>query len=252
MRTPLIAANWKMNTTLADAHVLANGVKQRIEHLENIEVLLCPPTIWLTEMAHIVPLHHLKHLKLGAQNIYYPDSGAFTGETSPVMVKELAEYVLVGHSERTHVFKESLDLTALKLSSAIKHGLKPILCIGEDERNEESKRQLVHKLNHLIKELSPEELDTLTVAYEPVWAISGGNAAHQAADPEYADVILTALRSVLPDSVRLLYGGSANNENCRGFLELDHCDGLLIGGASLKLPVFVEMCHIAEDLAKTS
>ena len=250
MRTKMIAGNWKMNTTLADALVLAGGVRNAIEHIERIEVVLCPPTIWLTEIAHeIIPPNHLPHLKLGGQNLYFEPHGAFTGETAPGMIAEVAEYVIIGHSERTHIFGETPELITKKIIAALEVGLKPIVCIGEDERTDRSKTDLTHQLHAILKDFSESDVEKLVVAYEPVWAISGGNAAHQAADPEYANEVMGSLRTILPAKTRILYGGSANDENCRGFLMTDHCDGLLVGGASLKLKNFNIMCQVADDTA---
>ena len=244
MRTKLIAANWKMNTTLAEAHILADGVRNGLEDMETIDVALFPPTIWLAELAQRIAPGSIAHLKLGAQNMYFEEKGAFTGETSPGMVKEVAEYVLVGHSERVHVFHETPDLLTAKVQAAFAHGLIPILCIGEEKQEEGSKRQLVHALNHMVKVLSEEQLERLVVAYEPVWAIGSGTPA----TPEYAQEIIMALRTALTPKTRILYGGSATDENAKGFLEQEDIDGLLIGGASLKLKVFLTMCQIAADL----
>ncbi|HSI20473.1 MAG TPA: triose-phosphate isomerase [Verrucomicrobiae bacterium] len=246
-RVPVIAGNWKMNTTLADAHVLASGVRDGAEHIERIEIVMCPPTIWLTEMAQIVPKGKLPHLSLGAQNMYFEESGAFTGETSPLMVKEVAEYVIIGHSERVHTFHERPTLLADKLEAALNNGLIPILCVGEDEQSATSKNEVAAQLEKIIADLSDEQKAQIIVAYEPVWAIGTGKAA----TPEYAQEVMAALRAKLPDSVRILYGGSANDENARGFLELKDCDGLLPGSASLKLKAFVTMCQIADDMAHT-
>lgn len=251
MRTKLIAGNWKMNTTLADALVLATGVRTEAEHMERIEIVLCPPTIWLAAIAHdVIPPHHLPHLKLGAQNMYFEESGAYTGEVSPLMVKEVAEYVILGHSDRTHKFHEDAELIAEKVLAALTHNLKPILCIGEDEKSPDSKRQLVHKLNHILKGFNQEQIEKITVAYEPVWAISGGDAHHQAATPEYAEEVISGLRATLPEKTRILYGGSSNDENARSFFEGTECDGFLVGGASLKLKSFLTMCQIADDIAQ--
>ena len=250
MRRKMIAGNWKMNTTLADAHVLARGVLNGVEHMERIEVVICPPTIWLAQLAHdVVPLHSMPHLKLGAQNMYFAEEGAFTGEISPLMVKEVAEYVIIGHSDRTHKFHEDTELIAEKVVSALAHHLTPILCLGEDQKSENSKRQLVHKLNHLVNGLSQEQLEKIVVAYEPVWAISGGDAHHEPATPEYAQEVISGLRHVLPEKTRILYGGSSNDENALGFFEGSDCDGFLVGGASLKLKSFLTMCQVADDLA---
>lgn len=247
MRTKIIAGNWKMNTTLAEAHTLARGVVHGAEHIERVTTVLCPPTIWLTELRHEVA-HSLPHLKLGAQNMYFEEMGAFTGETSPVMLKGIVEYVILGHSERTHLFHEKHDLIAEKVEAAFAHGLVPILCVGEDVANEHSAQQIVHSLNHMIKGLSHEQLEQLVVAYEPVWAIGTGKAA----TPEYAERIMSGLRGILTPKTRILYGGSVNEENARGFLELADCDGLLIGGTSLKLKPFLTICQLADDLAGTA
>ncbi|MEI6478194.1 MAG: triose-phosphate isomerase [bacterium] len=246
MRTPLIAGNWKMNTTLADAHTLANGVRTQAEHIEHIDIVLCPPAVWLSELAHggIAP-KQLPRLKLGAQNMHYKEEGAFTGETSPVMVKELAEYVILGHSERTHLFHENPELINLKLVAAFRNGLIPILCIGEDERTADSKEHLVRSLAYLVRGLTTEQLQKLVLAYEPVWAIGSGTPA----TPEYAQEVISALRTMLTPETRILYGGSAAPENAQGFLSQPDIDGLLIGGASLKLKSFLTMCQIADDLA---
>jgi triosephosphate isomerase len=156
----------------------------------------------------------------------------------------VAEYVILGHSERTHIFKEDPELIAHKVSSAFAHDLTPILCIGEDNEGD-SKKQLVHLLKHLIGDLSPEQLKKLVLAYEPVWAIGTGKAA----TPEYAQGVMESFRAELTPQTRILYGGSANDENAEGFLALPDCDGLLVGGASLKQTIFLTMCQIANDLA---
>jgi triosephosphate isomerase len=244
-RVPVIAGNWKMNTTLADAHILAKGVRDGAEHIERIEIVMCPPTVWLSEIADIVKPGAMPHLALGAQNMYFEEMGAFTGETSPLMVKELAEYVIIGHSERVHVFHEKPSLITRKVAAALEHGLTPILCVGEDEQSSTSKTEVAAMLEKIIEEFSPEEKAKIVVAYEPVWAIGTGKAA----TPEYAQEVMHELRTKLPEETCVLYGGSANDENCGSLLELPDCDGLLIGGASLKLKNFLIMCQTADDLA---
>lgn len=246
MRTPIIAGNWKMNTTLADAHLLANGVRTEAEHMEHIEIVLSPPSIWLTELAHMgIAPKQMSHLKLAAQNMYHEESGAFTGEISPLMVKEVAEYVILGHSERTHIFKESAELINHKVRSALDHGLTPIVCIGEDEQGPDSKRQLVHHLNFLLRDLTQAELETIVVAYEPVWAIGSGKPA----TAEYAGEVISVLRERLTPKTRIQYGGSVTAENAASYLEQPDIDGLLIGGTSLKLKPFMIVCQIADDIA---
>lgn len=245
-RIPIIAANWKMNTSLADAHILASGVLDHAEDLDRIEIVLCPPSVWLTELAHhYIPLGVLPHLKLGAQNMHYEEKGAFTGEISPLMVRELAQYVILGHSERTHLFHEDTELTRRKLQAAVKHGLTPILCLGEDAKGEQTKRHLVHQLDHLLAGLTESQIEKLAIAYEPVWAIGTGTPA----TPEYMQEVLAALRHRSGEKVRLLYGGSVTAENAGQFLAQEDCDGLLIGGASLSLKAFLTICQQAERMA---
>ena len=235
-----------MNTSLAEAYILAQGVLNGTEHIERITTVLCPPAVWLAPLAHdVIQKGKLPHLKLGAQNLYPAESGAYTGEISPAMLGDIVEYVILGHSERTHIFHEKSDFIAEKVEMALAHNLTPILCVGEDEQNEHSVTDVVHSVNHLIKGLSDDQLGKIVVAYEPVWAIGTGKAA----TPEYAEKVLRALRGVVAAETRILYGGSANDENCLGFLQLEDCDGLLVGGASLKLQAFLNMCQIADDLA---
>lgn len=247
MPNKLIIGNWKMNTSLADAIVLASGVRDQAEHMEKVEIVLCPPCIWLTELVHLgISPRTLPHLKLGAQNMHFEDRGAFTGEISPIMVKEVAEYVILGHSERTHILKENPELISNKLQSALDHGLTPILCLGEDRHGQEGwQRHLVQTLNYLIRGLSPEELRKMVLAYEPVWAIGSGNPAR----PDYVQEVVEALRSVLDPETRVLYGGSVDEKNARSYLELPNIDGLLVGGASIKLKTFLTICQIADDLS---
>lgn len=246
MRTKMIAGNWKMNTTLAEACQLAEGVRHHAEHIERIEIVLCPPFVWLSQLAHdIIPPKRLAHLKLGAQNMHAEEAGAYTGEVSPTMLKDMVEYVILGHSERTHLFKEDPHFIAEKVEAAFAHGLTPILCVGEDEPSERSATQVVHSLNHLVKSLTANQLERLVVAYEPVWAIGTGKAA----TPEYAQKVMHAMRSVLTPKTRLLYGGSVNETNAAGFLAIPDCDGMLVGGTSLKLKPFLSVCQQADDLA---
>lgn len=238
-----------MNTTLAEAYALARGVLHHAESYEHIMTVLCPPAVWLVPLAHdVVPKASLPHLKLGAQNMHPDESGAMTGEISPTMLQDLCEYVIIGHSDRTHQFKESVDFVAEKVESALQHNLIPILCLGEDEENPNTADQLVQTLNHLIKGLDRQQLEKLVVAYEPVWAISTSGSGKQAT-PEYVGRVLSALRTHLSAKTRILFGGSTNDQNCTSFLELPDCDGLLVGGASLKLPSFLAICHQADDLA---
>jgi len=151
--------------------------------------------------------------------------------------------VLVGHSERTHVFKEDADLVGRKLRAALRYGLKPILCIGEDVKGQTA--DLTTRLGALVAGLRPDQLASLIVAYEPVWAIGSGDPA----TGTYAQQVAAALRDVLTAETRILYGGSATDDNARGYLEQPDIDGLLVGGASLDLKKFLTICQIADDIS---
>jgi triosephosphate isomerase len=245
MRMPMIAGNWKMNTTLADAHLLANGVVSGAEHMEHCEIVLCPPSIWLTEVAHIVPPREFPRMRVGAQNMYCETKGAFTGEISPLMVREVAEYVILGHSERVHVFKEGPELISNKVHAAFANGITPILCVGEEVQGGDSVRHLAHSLDYLLRGVEEDEIAKLVLAYEPVWAIGTGVAA----SPEYAQEVIATLRSRLSVETRILYGGSVSAENAAGFLAHKDIDGFLIGGASLKIKDFLVICQLADDNA---
>jgi len=246
MRRKLIAGNWKMNTTLADAHILANGVRTHAEDFNNIEVVLFPPLLWLTELSHqVIGRKEFAHLSLGAQNIHFEEKGAYTGETSPTMVKEVAEFALIGHSERVKYFDEGPEMLSKKIQAAFDAGLKPVLCIGELEKGTGAQRQLVHLLNHIVKGLPENELDKLIVAYEPVWAIGTGNPATS----EYAQEVAMTLRGSLTPKNQILYGGSVDENNAKEFLLQPDIDGLLIGGTSLKLKPFLTVCQVAQDLS---
>ncbi len=244
-RRPLIAGNWKMNTTLADAHILADGVRQELEHEEKVDVVLCPPSIWLGFLAERLGPGKVAHVSLGAQNCHPEMKGAYTGELSTEMIKEVADYVIIGHSERVQYFHEKPDFLLHKIEAAFRAGLTPILCIGEVEQVAGSTKKLVQELNHIVRSLTHAQLEQLVVAYEPVWAIGTGNVA----TPEYAQEVISLLRTVLTEKTRILYGGSSNDENARGLLAMPDIDGFLVGGASLKLKSFVTMVKIADQLA---
>lgn len=238
-----------MNTTLADAYLLARGVLHGVEHMERITTVIFPPTIWLTELSQeVLPPGMLPHLKMGAQNMHYEDQGTFTGETSPLMLKEVVEYVLVGHSERVKHFHESPHDSALKLQAAFKHGLQPILCVGEFEQTEKARLEVANLMEEIVEDLDEQHQKELIVAYEPVWAISDGTHP-KPATPDYAEKTMGELNNRLPDGARVLYGGSATGDNAAGFLNCPACDGLLIGGASLKLNSFLKAAQVADDLA---
>jgi triosephosphate isomerase len=237
MRTPLIAGNWKMNTTLSEAIALVKKIRPGIEQVEGVEKVICPPFV---SLAPLKGLLRESGVKLGAQNMHFEEKGAYTGEISPLMLAELCEFVIIGHSERRHYFKETDEIIDKKLRAAIKFGLKPILCVGETlEENEAGKTEEVLKRQLGLAKIS----GSLVLAYEPVWAIGTGRAASgkQANDTIGFIRQFVAKQSgpEVAQGVRILYGGSVTAENIAEFIKQPEIDGALVGGASLKADEFI-------------
>lgn len=259
MRRPLIIANWKMNTTLADATVLATSVKNAVAGFD-VDVVLCPPFVWLVPLVEILE-HAPKNLHLGAQNMWFVEKGAMTGEISSLMLKDLVEYVILGHSERRSHFDESNALINDKIQAGLHHGLIPIVCVGELKKMQAEKRgrgrpnrleiksDVVHQLEGALKGVSRQKAEKIVVAYEPVWAIGTGHPASGA----YAAAVIEKLRAVfaqkynksLSERVRILYGGSVDSKNIQEFMYQPEIDGVLAGGASLKAKEFIKICREA-------
>ncbi len=251
MPATVIAGNWKMNTTLEEARTLAQGVKALSGQAPGVEVILCPPAISLAEVRASVAG---STIKVGAQNMHHLDSGAFTGETSPTMLVNLCEYVIIGHSERRQLFGETDELVNLKVKAALSHGLKPILCVGETLEQRESGRAadvISSQVNLGLAETGPLDIIGLIVAYEPVWAIGTG----QAATPEIAAEImggpvaetLGILYGGGAENIPLLYGGSVNAGNIADFAAQSCIHGALVGGASLRADSFMEIARLAGE-----
>jgi len=242
MRKLIIAGNWKMNKTISEAVDLA----KQINSSEKVDVIVAPPYTSLKAVADT-------GIKTAAQNMHYEEEGAFTGEISPKMVKELCDYVVLGHSERRHKFMEDDAIINEKVRSALSIGLKVIFCVGEtlEERKAGKTEELLEKqITEGLKGV--ENLDNVIIAYEPVWAIGTG----QTASPEQADEVHKFMRAKLKEiyteesanNVRILYGGSMKPENAKELLSLEDVDGGLIGGASLKAESFNDLIKIAEEI----
>ena len=241
MRRALVVANWKMNTTVATALELVAQMKEPLCAIEGVEKVLCPPFTALTSIKELVAG---TPIKLGGQNMYYREEGAFTGETSPLMLRELCQYVILGHSERRSLFGETDELVNKKVQAALQVGLHPIVCVGEtlEQRDEGRAEEVV--LASLQASLqgtrSPEHL---VIAYEPVWAIGTGRCAGGGA----AQAMMSAIRNFLGDlfsagrtgDIPLLYGGSVSADNIHQFVSQESIDGALVGGASLHPQEFV-------------
>ena len=232
-----------MNTTLADAVALVKDMRQRLDSIGGIEKVVCPPFISLAAVREVI---QGSSIKLGAQNVYFEDKGAFTGEISPLMLKGLCDYVIIGHSERRQYFVESNELVNQKVKAAMRAGLKPIMCVGERlEENESGKTEQVVAGQVLqgLEGVSPN-LD-LVIAYEPVWAIGTGRAATS----DQAQSTIAFIRSKVGQAigkdvaqhVRILYGGSVTGANIADLMTKRDIDGALVGGASLKAQEFMSI-----------
>ena len=228
----LIVGNWKCNpTTLKEAKKLFDAVKKF--HPKNVEVVICPPFIYLSQ---------LKGLTLGAQNVFYQEKGAFTGEVSPAMLKDFKiPYVIIGHSERRKHFGETDELISKKIKAAVQAGLKVIFCIGENEGDE--KQTVIEKqITEGLKNISSKELKQITIAYEPVWAI--GTGKNCSVDETLKSVllikknILNLYTRQLSDTIKVLYGGSVTEQNAGSYIKEAGVHGLLVGGASLRAEEF--------------
>lgn len=248
-RRPVIAGNWKMNTTLGEARELATALHATLSDVGGVEAVLCPPFIWLAAVGELIAG---SPVALGAQNCHFEAKGAFTGEISPLMLAELGcRYVILGHSERRAHGGETDDLIARKLRAARAHGLRPILCVGENlAENEAGRTDAVvgHQVRAALAGATPEQIAETVIAYEPVWAIGTGRAA----TAEHANQTIGSIRRVVAAiagdqaaAVRLQYGGSVTAENAGEFFHQPEIDGALVGGASLKAPDFSAICRAA-------
>jgi len=248
MRIPFVVGNWKMHGTVAEARDLARAIRDGLKRPRGVEVAVCPP---FTALAAVSEVLADSPVGLGAQNCHWEDTGAFTGEVSPPMLTELGcRLVLLGHSERRHVFHETDEEINKKVGAALRHGLLPLLCVGETA---EQRRQgltftvIEGQLRAGWAGLAADEISRCCLAYEPVWAIGTGvNATPgQAAEVHgYLRGLLSELGSKeLGQSVRILYGGSVKPENAASFTEEPEIDGVLVGGASLQAPGFVTIAR---------
>ncbi len=249
-----IVGNWKMNTTIQEAAILASAVSNAIRDVSGVDVVLCPPFVFLVEVEKALAG---SRLHVGAQNMHFQDKGAFTGEVSPIMLESLCEYVILGHSERRREFAETDDLVNRKARKALEVGLSPIVCVGEvlEERQQGREEEVVtSSLSGSLKDFTSP--DKLVVAYEPVWAIGTGLAA----TAQQAQVMAALIRRVLGErfgadgaaSVPVLYGGSVTPANIGEFVAQPDIDGALVGGASLNADQFAEIVRITAQTRAAS
>ncbi len=249
-RMPFIAGNWKMYKTVAEAIELAEALRNALADVITMELAVCVPATALEAVSQTLAG---SNIGVGAQNMHWEEQGAFTGEVSPLMVKELAQYVILGHSERRQYFGETDETVNRKLKAALKHGLTPIVCIGESlEQNRagETVPFVKSQIHGAFAGISAEEARRVVLAYEPIWAIGTGLTA----TPEDADrIIREAIRDVLASLydvetaqvIRVQYGGSVKPENMAEFIVMPEIDGALVGGASLKFESFTAIVRNA-------
>ena len=252
MRKPVIGANWKMNRgTPAEASAMLEKLIPLVRGIDKVDIVICAPFTALTSMTDILKG---TNIKVGAQNMYYEEKGAYTGEISPSFLKDIGcEYVILGHSERRNIFNESDQLVNKKLKKALAMDLIPIVAIGEHLEEREAgktKEIILTQMNESFKDISKEDILKTILAYEPIWAIGTGKTA----TPEQAEEIHEYIRTLLEEkydkdtaeSVRIQYGGSMKPANAEDLLKQPNIDGGLVGGASLEADTLTEIVKAAE------
>jgi triosephosphate isomerase len=253
MRYPIIAGNWKMHLGRVDeALAFVRHIRHRLNEIEGVERVLCPP---FTVLAAVAEILRPTHIGLGAQTMHWEDGGAYTGEISPAMLAELCQYVILGHSERRALFGETDQGVNRKLKAALAHGLVPIVCVGETEAEYDAGRtqEIVSgQIRAGLDGLTAGQVAGLVIAYEPVWAIGTGKAATPAGAGSVIGLTIRGTIAELHDettaqAVRVQYGGSVKPANVAEFMAHPDIDGALVGGASLK-PDFVELVRIAAEV----
>ena len=250
MRTPLVAGNWKMNKTVAEAHDLVSMMRAKLDEIADVGKVLCPPFIAIPALAELL---RNTGIGLGAQNLYWEEKGAFTGEVSPSMVKEFCQYVIIGHSERRAYFGETDESVNKKLQAAMNAGLVPIVCVGETLEQYEAgttSEVVRRQIGVGLAGVDSTSAARIIVAYEPVWAIGTGKASSgENANFVHQQVIRPALSELFgaqtADAIRILYGGSVTAANASEFFGYPDIDGALVGGASLKPDEFVAITKAA-------
>ncbi len=251
MRHQFIAGNWKMNGDQASITALINNIKKGLKNFSTADVVVFPSFVYLTQVHDLLKN---TNIAFGAQNFSQHEKGAYTGEISPLMLRNIGcQYVLVGHSERRQLYEESSILVAEKFSAALKYGLTPVLCVGETlTQREEGKTESVvlEQINTVINYVGIEKLADSIIAYEPVWAIGTGLTA----TPEQAQTVHDFIRKTIVDhdakiseNLRIVYGGSVKANNAKDLFTMPDIDGGLIGGASLKAPEFINICQAASE-----
>ncbi len=252
MRLPVIAGNWKMNTTLSEATALVNELRPELDRTADVDKVICPPFISLAAVRELIKG---SSIKLGAQNLYFEEKGAYTGEISPLMLAGLCQFVIIGHSERRQYFSESGEITNKKIRAALQAELQPILCIGENLAEKEAgqtEQVITSELTAALSGLG--DVSGLLIAYEPIWAIGSGKAASGEQANETAGFIRRSVARLcspkVAEGIRILYGGSVTEANTAEFMQQPEIDGALVGGASLKANQFLSIVKQAAEIKK--
>ncbi|MBW7882685.1 MAG: triose-phosphate isomerase [Caldilineaceae bacterium] len=253
MRKPMMAGNWKMNKTINEAVELARAIRQEVDGVARVDCVVCPPFVDIPMVSA-----ELKgsNVAVGAQNMHWEASGAFTGEISAPMLKNLVEYVILGHSERRQYFAETDETVNKKAHAAVAAGFTPIICVGESlEQNErgETSAFVSGQVRAALAGFTAEQVKAVIIAYEPIWAIGTGRAATaEQANDICGDVVRKTVADHFgqeaADAIRILYGGSTNDKNIREIMEQPDIDGALIGGAALKVESYVAMVRTTSEL----
>jgi len=255
MRKTIIAGNWKMYKTLKDGQELAVALRRDLYKVENVDIVICPP---FTLLGFLSDALETSNIAVGAQDLYWQEEGAFTGEVSPLMIKDAGcLYVIIGHSERRQFFGETNETVNKKLKAALKSGLTPILCVGENLQERESGRAfevIEDHVNNGLADIGSSDMSKVVIAYAPVWAIGTGKTA----TPDQAQEVHKFIRGLLnkkygqeaADSVRIQYGGSVKPENITELMNKPDVDGALVGGASLKADSFGAIVIKASEVVK--
>ncbi len=247
-RKPLIAGNWKMFKTCSEAVETAEVLVERVAGAPDIDIVIAPP---FTALAPVFVVTKESSVSLGAQNLFWESEGAYTGEISPgMLVSAGCSHVIIGHSERRQYFGDTDETVNKKIGAAIKHQLIPIFCVGESEKERESKDTfsvLDKQVKKGLKNFGADDLKTLVIAYEPVWAIGTGKTAtsDQAQEVHFflRSVLEKSFGDLLSGSIRILYGGSVKPNNINELMSMPDVDGALVGGASLNAETFSEIIH---------
>jgi len=250
MRVPMIAGNWKMNTTVSEAVELVNEMRPGLDEIASVDKVICPPFISLATVRELIKG---SSIKLGAQNLYFEAKGAYTGEISPLMLADLCELVIIGHSERRQYFNETGEIVNKKVRAALRAKLKPILCIGESPEENEAGRTEAVIAGQLRSSLAGIDFAAdLIIAYEPIWAIGTGKAATGRQANETIGFIRQNIAQLYNEDIaremRILYGGSVTADNAAEFINQPEIDGALVGGASLKAPQFLSIVKQTSEI----